>query len=135
MGSRHTMQDVAVVRQLVKDCANAWNRRDVYAFGQPLAEDADYRTIRGIRLHGREAITQKIFDADCRGARVEIHIDGIRFIHPEVASVEVIGRLHNTSSPFEKVLTTIIVVKTNGEWRIVTINNGVTLPFIAADHQ
>jgi uncharacterized protein (TIGR02246 family) len=128
MGVLYTMQDDAVIRQLVRDCANAWNKQDGVAFGQPLAEDADYRTIWGIRLHGRAIISQMIFDAPCRGVRLETQIEGIRFIRPDVAYIEATSKLHNATIPFEKVVSAIVAVKANGEWRIVTFHNAGALP-------
>jgi uncharacterized protein (TIGR02246 family) len=123
MGVLHTMQDDVAIRQLVKDCTNARNGRDAYAFGQPLAEDADYRTIWGTKLHGRTAIIQKLFDTGCKGVRLETQIESVRFIRPDVACVEAISSLNNTDIPFEKVVSAIVAVKENGEWRIVMFNN------------
>jgi uncharacterized protein (TIGR02246 family) len=122
MGSP-TMQDIAAIRQLVRDCAQAWNRQDGIAWGQPFAEDADLRTTSGSKLRGRAAIVQQVQESQCRGIQMELHIESIRFIHADVACVEAVSQLHQADIPFERVISAIVAVKNDDIWRIVIFSN------------
>ena len=127
MGSP-TMQDIAAIRQLVKDCAQAWNRQDSIAWGQPFAEDADLRTAYGHKLSGRAAIVQQVQESQCRGIPMELHIESIRFIRADVACVEAVSQLLQADIPFEQVISAIVAVKNDDIWRIVIFNNAGVLP-------
>lgn len=133
MPVRHTMQDEVAIRQIIKDLQTAWNNRDGHAFARPFLEDAGYRVIWGFKLVGREEIArghQDIFDNQYRNSRLEAVIENIRFIRPDVAHIEVIFRLHNADAvlPFEKSIASIVLTKTDGVWRAVTLNNAGILP-------
>jgi uncharacterized protein (TIGR02246 family) len=121
-----TMHDEVAVRQLVKDCTDAWNRHDAIAYGQPFAEDASYRMISGRRIQGRAAIThaqREFFDAQGKGSRIETRIESIRFIRSDVAFVETVSHLYSVVSPLEAMVAAIVSLKVNGEWRIVIFSH------------
>lgn len=127
MAAYPSMQDETAVRQLVKDCVRAWNRRDSIAWGQPFSEDADLRTPYGSKLRGRAAIVQRFQEPPCAGIQLELHIESVRFIRADVVCIEAVSRLvsnpDRTDLPFEQVISAIVAVKNNDIWRIVVFSN------------
>ena len=126
-----TMQDEATIRQYVKDLEAAWNDGDGQAWGRPFAEDAHYRVVWGFAVPGRKAIAEShddIFENRYKGSVLEMQVETIRFIRPDVAYVETVNYLHNTEFPFEKTIISMVVVKGNDTWKIVTLNNSGILP-------
>ncbi|MEO8394884.1 MAG: SgcJ/EcaC family oxidoreductase [Chloroflexota bacterium] len=127
----HTMQDEAAIGQLLKDVETAWNNADGSAFARVFAEDSEFRSLWGDKAHGRDAIAQAhqhLFTGPLRGSSLEVEIEGIRFVRPDVAYVEMISRMKHPSNPFPYSIACLTVVKTNGEWRAVTFNNAGILP-------
>ncbi len=131
MSPTHTMQDEAAIGQLLKDIESAWNQADGYAFARVFTEDSEFRSLWGDKAHGREAIGQAhqhLFDGPLRGSSLELTVESIRFIRPDVAYVEMINRMKHPSNPFPYSIAALLLVKTNGEWRAVTFNNAGILP-------
>ncbi len=131
MSMKPTMQDETAVRQIIRDLEAAWNNRDGHAYARSFAEDAHYRVIWGFAVEGREAIAQghqEIFDGRYRNSRLEMQIENVRFLRPDVAYVEASSHLHNVDMPFEKAIATLVAVKENDQWHAMTFNNAGILP-------
>lgn len=131
MTSNPTMQDEVAIRQIVKNLEGAWNRRDIHAYSRVFWVDADYRVIWGFKVKGRDAIVeghQQIFDNQYRTSQIEINIEQIRFLRPDVVHVETKNHLRYVELPFEMSITAITMTKENDEWRIATYNNAGILP-------
>ncbi|MEO8396706.1 MAG: SgcJ/EcaC family oxidoreductase [Chloroflexota bacterium] len=131
MTPTHTMQDEAAIQQIIKDVQTGWNKADGYAFARVFAEDSEFRSLWGDKVHGRDAIGQThqhLFDGPLRGSSLELEIEGIRFIRSDVAYVEMINRMKHPSNPFPYSIAALTLVKTNDEWRAVTFNNAGILP-------
>lgn len=82
-------------------------------------------------MEGREAIAQghqEIFDGRYRNSRLEMQVENVRFIRPDVAYVEAFSHLHNVEIPFEKAIATLVAIKENDQWRAVAFNNEGILP-------
>ena len=63
--------DSTAFKELLHRLELAWNAGDGEAFGSPMAEDADFVTIRGDHLRGRKAIVDShrgIFSRSMQGA-------------------------------------------------------------------
>lgn len=130
METKPTMQDKVAVQQLIKDIVSAWNNADVHAFARVFTEDAEFRDAFGEKIFGRSKIAarhQQLFDGVMRGSKLSSHIDGVRFIRPDVAYVEMINHMQNTNTPFEQEIGMMLLTKNNNEWRAISYN-GAGIP-------
>jgi len=122
------------VHELMDRLRQAWERGDGEAYGSLFAEDAQYVTAPGERLHGRKAIAdshQRIFDTIFKGTSVgSSNPPCARTIAPGVVMVEASGSVLFPGETERKVepngLMTLIVAKQDDAWRIVSFQNTPT---------
>ena len=121
--------DEQVIQGILQQIETAWNRYDSVSFAAAFAEDADFIHIFGGQLDGRAAIEaahRHIFETIYRGSRASFVLRSIRFLRPDVAVV--FARTHvkfkegNESREIET-RPTLIVVKEQDKWQIVTLQN------------
>jgi uncharacterized protein (TIGR02246 family) len=132
-----TLNDAGVleaVSDLMGRMSEAWERGDGKAYGALFAEDAQYVTAPGERLHGRKAIAdshQQIFDTIFKGTKLgRGYPVRYRSIMPEVVLVEGSGAVLFPGEVEEKIapngLMTMVVARQAGDWRIVSFQNTPT---------
>ncbi len=109
---------------LLHELELAWNAGDGTAFGAPMAEDADFVTIRADHLRGRKAIIDShagIFSTIYAGSRNRISLESARRLGETVALVHARSVLEAPAGPLagrhEATFSTILVCG-NGRWQI-----------------
>ena len=121
--------DEQVIQGILQQIESAWNRYDSIAFASAFAEDANFIHIFGGQLDGRPAIEashRNIFETIYRGSHASFVLRSIRFLRPDVALV--FTRAHvkfkegNETRDIET-RPTLIVVKEQDKWQIVTFQN------------
>lgn len=122
--------DTAGIKQTLNDWASAFNHHDAHACVQDFSEDADMVSLAGLRYHGRKAIEDhysKTFSTTLANAQRTDNVVNIRFLSPEIASVddayEITGSTSKTPGdnsvvPPRKGYFQLIYVKQNGQWLI-----------------
>jgi uncharacterized protein (TIGR02246 family) len=104
--------------------AAAFNKADARELAELWSEKAVYLSAEtGDRLKGKKAI-EKDYQAQFAGrkmARLEITIDSIRFVTPEVATVDGTSRLRRPGDLPTDSTFTAILVKNNGRWLFDTV--------------
>jgi uncharacterized protein (TIGR02246 family) len=120
------------IQRLIADHVAAWNMHDARAYSQTYAEDADFRSVRGIAAHGRNAIEEfhaSRFDTLFRTSHLTASDVWTRVITPTIASVDVRWEMTGATGhdgkpiPFRSGLMNCVVTKTNGEWLITVGHN------------
>jgi len=84
-------QDDQEIRGLVDAFVEGWNAADGAACARPFAADAEFVNIMGLRARGRELIGRghaEILSTIFRGTRMSATVESIRFLRPDVATVE-----------------------------------------------
>lgn len=122
------------VIELMDHLREAWRRGDGETYGAQFAEEAQYVTAPGERLHGRKAISeshQRIFDTFFKGTRLgRDYPIRMHEISPEVVLVEAAGSVlfpgEREQSVAPNGLTTLVVTKDETGWRIVSFQNTPT---------
>jgi uncharacterized protein (TIGR02246 family) len=122
------------VQGLMGRLSEAWEHGDGKAYGMLFAEDAQYVTAPGERLHGRESIGdshQRIFDTIFKGTRLgRGYPIRYRSVTPDVILVEASGAVLFPGEAEEQVspngLMTMIVAKQGRDWQIVSFQNTPT---------
>jgi len=130
-GSRAQMSsnkdaDSAAIKQAVASFADTWNSHDAHAVALRYEEDGDFSSVNGEPSHGRKELEQHyqtIFSTFLKNAHTTDTVRSIRFLAPDLASVDIDWLVNEPSAPggvLRKGLLTWIMTKRNGQW-IITI--------------
>ncbi len=112
----------------------AWNEADGRAFGEPFAPDADFLTIRGEHLHGREAIAaghQAIFDSIYKGSSTDFELTGARELSDDVILAHATAVLRAPSGPLageHSAVQSLVLVRGGDGWEIAGFHNTLMAP-------
>jgi uncharacterized protein (TIGR02246 family) len=119
--------DSSAIKQCVAAWEDAWNRHDAHATAMAYVEDGDFSSTTGIPSHGwkeLEAHYSEIFTTFLKDAHRTDTVKSIRFLGPEIASVDIDWQMTGArtrdgkDAPNRKGLLTWIVTKHNGQWMI-----------------
>ena len=126
--------DEAGIKQCVAAWEDAWNRHDARATAMAYVEDGDFSSTTGVPSHGwkdLEAHYNEIFTTFLKDAHRTDQVRSIRFLGPDVASVDIDWQMTGArtrdgkDAPNRKGLLTWIVTKHNGEWKITIYHESV----------
>ena len=121
--------DAEAIQDILKQMEAAWNSYDSVSLAALFSEDANFIQIFGGQLDGRAAIEAShrvIFDTIYRGSHASFILRSIRFLRPDVAVVFVGAHLQfkeGNETREMKTRPTLVVVKEQANWRIVTFQN------------
>lgn len=124
---------IAFVR-IVNELESAWNAGDGVAFGAPMAEDADFVTIRAEHFRGREAIAaghSAIFRSIYAGSRNRFSIESMRMLRDSVALIHVRAALDVPAGPLagrHEAMFSAVLTLENGAWSIASFHNTLAPP-------
>jgi uncharacterized protein (TIGR02246 family) len=124
----------SVVAELIGRLERAWNEADGWAFGEPFAPDADFVTIRGEHLYGREAIAaghQAIFDSIYKGSSTDFELTGARELSDEVILAHATAVLRAPSGPLageHSAVQSLVLVRGGAGWEIAAFHNTLMGP-------
>jgi len=119
--------DSAAVKQCVAAWEDAWNRHDAHATAMAYVEDGDFSSTTGVPSHGWKELENhynEIFTTFLKGAHRTDTVRSIRFLTPEIASVDIDWQMTGAKTrdgqdvPIRKGLLTWVVTKHNGQWKI-----------------
>ncbi|MGE0080219.1 MAG: SgcJ/EcaC family oxidoreductase [Thiohalomonadaceae bacterium] len=123
-------EDEAAVRALYLRLMDGWNNGDAEAFAGPFTEDAHLVAFDGTHFKGRKEIVsfhQPLFDKWLKGTRLVGEVESVRFLGPGVALMHARGgtimRGKSQPAPEWESIQTLVVVKREGEWRLVAFQN------------
>ena len=120
--------DEQVIQGILQQIEGAWNRYDSVSLAAVFAEDANFIQIFGGQLDGRAAIEaahRHIFETIYRGSHASFVLRNIRFLRPDVAVVFARAHVKLEGNEAREIETrpTLIVVKEQDKWQIVTFQN------------
>jgi uncharacterized protein (TIGR02246 family) len=121
--------DQAAITAIVAALEAAWNAADGTAFAAPMAEDADFVTIRAEHYRGRQAIAAghtAIFRSVYAGSTNHLTLESARLLRQDVALIHVKAVLDTPSGPLagrhEALFSAVLTRETNG-WHIASFHN------------
>ncbi len=123
--------DEAEIRALFDKQGEAWVREDGEAFASVFAIDADFINIRAHALRGRAEIARHhnhIFSSVYRGSTVRLGSPRIRFVRPDVATLEIESAVTLKDQPERHAHLLAVAVRNDGRWEIQALHNMV--PFV-----
>ena len=122
--------DKAAIRANVEQMVKGWNAKNGADFAKPFAEDADYVVINGMQIKGREVIAkshQNIFDTFYKNTNIELFVQQIRFLRPDVAVVHVTGAAKtpqaDSSQRVSNARITMVITRPGNKWEIAAFQN------------
>ena len=120
-----TSRDETRIRSMVDQALNRLNQGDTTAFDEFWDEDADYVGVTGTLTKGRIQIQALFRQAAGRSGHQTATIEQVRFITPEIATVDGTWTVTGARDPNGQELAPIkgrgfeVVQKKNGRWRFV----------------
>jgi uncharacterized protein (TIGR02246 family) len=126
-----TETDAKAIEQVFAEWYEAFSRHDAHAASMTFIEDADFTNMGGAHDHGRkeiEAHLARIFAGNLKNAQRTDMVKSIRFLTPELASVDADTVITGTKAadgselPPRKGLMTTTMTKQNGRWYIAVFH-------------
>lgn len=129
-------QDEELIKKVLTNFTDAWNKHDAKAFSNVFSEDADFTNVRGTSAHGRSEVEKfhaPRFTTTFKDTYQKITQSKIRFIKPDVAAVDAWWEMTGVKSPEgqdmppRKGLLNFIMTKNSNTW-LITIMHNMDLP-------
>jgi uncharacterized protein (TIGR02246 family) len=124
--------DEKAIKDVLRDFADAWNRRDAKAFSLVFAEDADFTNVVGMSAQGRGEIEKfhaPLFATRFKDTHQTIADVKIRFITADVAAVDARWEMTGAKGrdgqdiSARKGLLNLVMTRSNGRWQITVMHN------------
>ncbi len=126
-------KDRAAIAQTVANFVSAWNLHDAHAFAATFTEDADFTNVVGTHASGREnveAFHAPMFAERFKDSHQTGQIRSIRFLRPDLASVDVDWQMTGAKTPDgvprppRKGLSDFVMARqSDGSWLIQVMHN------------
>jgi len=120
------------IREVVKDCMDAWNKHDAKAFASLFAKDADLANWRGQGAAGRDAIERAhelSFATRFKTSHQTTENIKVRLMKPDVASVDIWWNMTGASDdsgqprPPRRGILNWIMTNEEGKWLVKVMHN------------
>ncbi len=117
--------DKAAIQQFVTDFVNTWNNHDARGVAMHYVEDGEFTSVKGDVSHGRKELEDHysmIFTTFLKNARTTDTVRSVRFLGPDLASVDLEWLVNEPSAPngvLRKGLLTWVLTKRNGQWLVL----------------
>jgi uncharacterized protein (TIGR02246 family) len=131
----------AAIKQVVTDFNESFSRHDAHATAMNFAEDADFTNMYGAQRHSRKEIEERftaLFASNLKSAHRTDAVRNIRFLTPELASVDADSVITGSTAPDgstippRKGLLIVVLTKQNGRWLISVFHEAEFPPTPAA---
>lgn len=135
--SATSIKDEEAVKANMTAYADAWNIHDAKQLVALFVEHADFVTVMGMWLKGREEIESNhawVFSSLMRESRLTITHMQVRFLKPDVvvahSTWELVGHLSfdGEKLPRRQGVFSWVMTRQNDKWQIVVVHNTNTVP-------
>lgn len=116
----------AAIQTLVHDLVVAWNKGDATDFARHFQIDGTFTNVNGTRFEGRAAFEERhraIFSGPFKGSSVQMTIQRVRLIRPDVAIVDVDTATSGGDVPPITSKLLLVLSKDGGSWSIAGFHN------------
>ncbi len=114
-------EDEAAIRQAAATYVEAFNKQDAKAIASLWSPEAVYSNPRtGDEVVGRDAIEKQLVAifADSKGAKLEVTVNSVQFVSPNVAIEEGTARVISPSAEPDETVYSAVHVKRDGKWLV-----------------
>lgn len=130
-----TLDDTAraVVCDIADHLEHSWNTADGLAYAEPFTDDADYVTIQGTHLVGRNGIAggaARILATVYRDSTISLRVTRVRCLAPSVIVGQIEHVLDVPTGPAAGVTTTlatVVVVDSSRGWEVTNLHDTAIL--------
>lgn len=115
----------------------AFDKGDAKAVAAFWTADGDYVDETGRHMKGREEIEKAFteFFSENKGLKVQIHIESLRFVTPDVAVEDGVTSVSEPDGgPPSRARYTVVHVKKDGEWRLSSVRDAPYAPPTNYEH-
>lgn len=124
-------EDEAAIQTIVKGMESGWNNKDSAEFTKNFAADAHFADVKGDLVKGRstaEEVLRKPFQTVYKDMIMDLNVQQIKFLRPDVAIVDIILTSHARQDPTATSTAHLLLVvdKNNGKWEVATMSRQVT---------
>lgn len=110
---------------------SAWNRKSGQAFSAAFADVHDYIVVNGMYFpklsrQGNAAAHQSLFDGIYKDRDINLKVDRIQFIRPDLAMATAVGASYQTgtAAPADPgIIMTVLLEKQASVWKIISFHN------------
>ena len=129
--------DSAAIEQAVAAFTEAWNRHDPHAVRMLYVPDGDFSSTQGLTSHGAKELEDHyvlIFGTFLKNAHRTDVVKSIRFMTPEIASVDIDWQMtgaktpDGADAPVRKGLLDWVMTKQGGRWMITIYHESLFTP-------
>ena len=119
--------DSAAIQKSVASFSDAFNRHDPRACAARYVEDGDFTGLQGKLSHGRKELEEhytSVFTTGLKTVRSSFELKSIRFLTPEIASVDIEWTANGSKAPdgsdlpTRKGLINWVMTRRGGQWLI-----------------
>ena len=130
--------DEQVIRNLIFQMTEGFNKHDASAATKMYTSDADFVTVRGDKYVGVAEIRQKlaaIFSTRAKQATLKTLNVSVRFVNPDLAIAHVTNELSGLIDstglvlPSHQELSIRVFIKESDIWRVTAFHNTMIRPF------
>ncbi len=124
-------KDEAAIKKNAEAFVAAFDKGDAEAVAAFWTPDGDYVDETGRHMKGREEIEKAFteFFKENKGLKVEIHVESLRFVTPDVAVEDGVTSVAEADGePPSRARYTVIHVKKDGEWRLSSVRDSPYAP-------
>ena len=134
--------DEQSIRSIVTSMQTGWNSKDGKKFASGFAKVHDYIVINGmyfsaISPEATAAAHQGIFNTIYKTTDLQLKIDKISFVNPDLALVYVLGATYQQGTAIPEnpgAIICMLMEKKNNEWKIISFHNcPIQVSFAAGD--
>ena len=115
-------KDEALIRKLLSQSEERWNKHDAEALAALQAKDIDHINTSGGWSKGREEIRKlwaQLFETRFKEDITEVKLEKIRFLKPDVA-VAIVRIFHKRPAEDTESLATFVMTKDGDKWQVVS---------------
>lgn len=123
--------DEQAIRNIVTSMQTGWNSKDGKTFASGFAKVHNYIVINGMYLSNitpeiNAANHQGIFNSVYKTTDLQLKIDKISFVNPDLAMVYILGATYQQGAALPEnpgAMISMVAEKKNNEWKIISFHN------------
>ncbi|MEO6720388.1 MAG: SgcJ/EcaC family oxidoreductase [Ferruginibacter sp.] len=124
-------KDEQAIHNIIATLQKGWNEKSGETFASSFYKKHDYIVINGLYLSGisveiNARSHQGIFNSIYKTTDLELRLDKINFVRPDLALVHVLGATYQHGTPVPEnpmAIISMLVEKKEGEWKIISFHN------------
>ncbi len=142
--SQSSSPDEAAIRSIVQSMEDGWNSRDGKKFASGFYKQHNYIVVNGLYFSNitpemNAGMHQEIFNTVYRTTDLELKVDKINFVRPDLAMTYAFAATYEKGSAVPEnpgAIISMVIEKKDGEWKIISFHNcPIQASFVPSEQQ